>query len=124
MPDTAVNPTHRVELRLAEDPRVTPLVRRLASGYWEIVRNAAVRSGVPIIAAWMDIYVDREGETLFFVAVHCDLTLQEARSFRRDLGPATQAWFEDLASGDRDAAALIPFTIVGTKRDDGRVNGA
>ncbi len=123
MPDTAVNPTHGVEFTLPDDPRVTPLVRRLSTEYWEIVRSRAIRSGVPIVAAWMDIYVDREGATLFFVAVHCDLTQQESRKFKHGLGSATQAWFEGLTSAEREVAALIPFTVVGLKRDVAQVNG-
>lgn len=66
MPDTAVNPTSEVELKLPDDPRVTPLVRRLATENWEIYRDGALRCGMPIVAAWMDIYVGREDRTLFF----------------------------------------------------------
>ncbi|MDE2986570.1 MAG: hypothetical protein OXT70_00775 [Chloroflexota bacterium] len=124
MPDTAVNPTSEVELKLPDDPRVTPLVRRLAIENWEIYRDGALRSGMPIVAAWMDIYVDREDRTLFFVAIHCDATRQETRDFRDSLSHLTQAWFDGLPEDEYEVASLIPFTFAGVKRDEQAVNGA
>lgn len=124
MPDTAVNPTSEVELKLPDDPRVTPLVRRLAIENWEIYRDGALRSGMPIVAAWMDIYVDREDRTLFFVAIHCDATRQETREFRGSLRHLTQAWFDGLSGDELQVASLIPFTFAGLKRGSRVVNGA
>lgn len=124
MPDTAVNPTSEVELKLPNDPRVTPLVRRLATENWEIYRDGALRSGMPIVAAWMDIYVDREGRTLFFVAVHCDASRQETWDFRDSLSHLTQAWFDGLSDEELEVASLVPFTFAGLKRDHTVVNGA
>jgi len=124
MPDTAVNPTSEVELKLPDDPRVTPLVRRLATENWEIYRDGALRSGMPIVAAWMDIYVDREDRTLFFVPVHCDVTFEESWDFRRSLNSRVEAWFHGLSPAEREVAGLIPVNVVGLKRDDGRANGA
>ena len=124
MPDTAVNPTSEVELKLPDDPRVTPLVRRLAIENWEIYRDGALRSGMPIGAAWMDIYVDREDRTLFFVAIHCDATRRETWDFRDSLSHLTQAWFDGLSGEELEVASLIPFTFAGVKRDKRVVNGA
>jgi len=124
MPDTAVNPTSEVELKLPDDPRVTPLVRRLATENWVIYRDGALRSGMPIVAAWMDIYVDREDRTLFFVAIHCDATRRETWDFRDSLSHLTQAWFDGLSGEELEVASLIPFTVAGVKRDKRVVNGA
>lgn len=124
MPDTAVNPTSEVELKFPDDPRVTPLVRRLANENWEIYRDGASRCGMPIVAAWMDIYVDREDRTLFFVAIHCDATRDEARDFRESLSHLTQAWFDGLPEDEYEVASLIPFTFAGVKRDNRVANGA
>ena len=125
MTTATAKPGREIELELPDDdPRLTPLVRRLATEQWDIVRSQARRKRVPIERAWMDVYVDPGEITWFYVAVHSPVTRREAWGFQGSLDADLRAWYEGLSSEERDLSALISFTVVGLHHGEPSDNGA
>ena len=123
-PEPAVHPDTEIDLELPDDPRVSQLVRRLATKQWDIVHSQARRQRVPIERAWMDIYVDPCEITWFYVAVHSPVTRREAWDFQGSLDAYLEAWREGLSAEERELSALISFTVVGLKLGEPSANGS
>ncbi len=121
---TTTTPTSEIHLEIEDDPRITPLVRRLAQEYWEIVRSNAERVGFPIARAWIRVDVDMDDVTWFPFTVHSPVTHEQAWAFRRDIGPEVDHWTAQLAPEDRELSWLISLWIVGLDRRHWPRNGA
>ena len=82
----ATAPTTDVELDdSAEHEALTPLMRRLAREYWEIIRARAAEEGIPIDLAWLSPYTDSEGFHMVYLVVHLDVSPREGWAFQQEL---------------------------------------
>ena len=125
MTTPAAKPSGEIKLELpADDPRFTPLVRRLATEYWEVVQRNAERVGFPIVRAWVEVDVDMDEETWFPFTVHSPVTHEEAWAFRDELGPDLDRWVAQLAPEARELIWLVSLAVVGLKRRQRARNGA
>ena len=68
-----------------EHEALTPLMRRLAREYWEIIRARAAEEGIPIERAWLRPRTDSEGFHMVFLVVHLDVSPKEGWAFRSEL---------------------------------------
>ena len=117
MVSTTPRPASEIELELPlDDPRLTPLVQRLATEYWQIVQRHAVQTGFPIVCAWLESYVDLEDVTCFPLTVHSDTSHAEARDFERNvIGPDVQHWSDQLDPAELQQSLRVILAIVGLK---------
>ena len=123
MSTPAATPAGEIHLEIEDDPRMTPLVQRLAQEYWEIVRSNAERVGFPIARAWVRVDVDMDDVTWFPFTVHSPVTHEEAWAFRSDIGPEVDQWVAQLAPEDREMCWLVSLWIVGLDRRHWPRNG-
>lgn len=117
MVSTTPRPASEIELELPlDDPRLTPLVQRLATEYWQIVQRHADETGFPIVCAWVDVDVDMEGVTRFPLTVHSDTSHSEAWAFHsRTISPDVQSWSDQLDPVDYQASLRVILGIVGLR---------
>lgn len=123
MSRAALRTPQQIELELPDDPRATPLVRRLAAQYWEIVQRTAVRDGFPISRAWLEVDVDADAVTWFPLTVHAQVTHEQAWEFRRSMSTEVDRWIEQLDASEQDVRGLIALAIIGLKRPRRPRNG-
>ena len=69
----------------SEHPALTPLMRRLALEYWEIVRAEAEEQGLLIVKAWLSPRWDLEDGPVVFLDVHLDCSPERAATFHHSL---------------------------------------
>ena len=117
MVSTPPKPASEIELELPlDDPRLTPLVQRLATEYWQIVQRHAVQTSFPIVCAWLESYVDLEDVTYFPLTVHSDTSHAEAWDFECNvIGPDVQHWSDQLEPAELQASYRIILAIVGLR---------
>lgn len=113
----------KLELPL-DDPRFTPLIKRLATEYWQIVQRKAERSGFPIERAWVTADVDREGVTWFPFTVQSSVTRAEAWAFHRSLNVDVASWDEQLTPVEREVGTRLMLWVVGLDRTRSSADGA
>lgn len=106
----------------SEHPALTPLMRRLAREYWEIVRAKAEEQGLPIVKAWLSPRWDLEDGPVVFLAVHLDCSPERADDFHRSLNSDTEKWESQLDEEELESAVWIPLAPVGVAK--AAVNGA
>ena len=106
----------------SEHPALTPLMRRLALEYWEIVRAKAEEQGLLIVEAWLSPRWDMEDGPVVFLAVHMDCSPERADDFHRSLNPDYDLWKSKLDEEELEAAVWIPLAPVGVAK--AAVNGA
>ena len=124
MSTPAAGPADEIRLEIEDDPRMTPLVQRLAQEYWEIVRSNAERVGFPIARAWVRVDVDMEDVTRYLFTVHSPVTHERAWAFHRSLRLDVTRWDEQMATADREVGRRLALWVVGLKRAQSDSNGA
>ena len=103
----------------AEHEALTPLMRRLAREYWEIVRARAAEEGLPIVWAGLWPHVDMEGAFLLDIVVHFDTPDIQAIRFNPDYRP----WYAQLDPEAQEACGRLWMMPVGIRRDGEPANG-
>ena len=106
----------------SEHPALTPLMRRLAREQWEIVRAKAEEQGLPIVKAWISPYWDAEDGAVVFLAVHLDVSPEQAAAFHHSLNAAHDLWKSRLDAQEIEVAADLAMVPVGVGK--AAVNGA
>ncbi len=106
----------------SEHPALTPLMRRLARQYWEIVKAKAEAQGIPIVAAWLSPFFDREEGSVVFLAVHMVCSPEQADAFHHSLNPDYDLWKSRLDAEEDEVAADLALVPVGVARPP--ANGA
>ena len=104
-----------------EHEALTPLMRRLAGEYWEIVRARAGEQGLPIERAWLDPYIDVEGVPYVYVAVHFAAPHEQVRAFHHGLNDDHRRWYLQLDPEAQVATTRLSLTAVGIREP---ANGA
>lgn len=108
----------------AEHEALTPLMRRLAGEFWEIVRARAAEQGLPIVRAWLWPYIDMEDIPLVHLVVHFDVADEQVRVFHRGLSPDRNRWHSQLAAEEQEANMRLWLTAVGLRRAGSSVHDA
>ena len=106
----------------SEHPALTPLMRRLAREYWEIVRAKAEEQGLLIVKAWVSPYWDMEDSPVVFIAVHMGCSPERAAAFHYSLNAAHDLWKSRLDTEEIEVAANLAMVPVGVAK--AAVNGA
>ena len=107
-----------------EHPALTPVMRRVAGGYWEIVRARAAELGLPIVKAWLWPYLDVEGTYVVFLVVHLDAFAERVSAFHHGLNPDRRHWYAQLDAEDQKASLRLALTPVGIRGREASVHGA
>ena len=94
-----------------EHPALTPLVRRLASELWEIVRAKAEAEGLPIEEARLRGHTDVEGVDEAYVVVLCSAPAERTFAFHRGLSKDRKRWRDGMDAESREAAIAIGLDI-------------
>ena len=108
----------------AEHEALTPLMRRLAREYWEMVRARAAEQGLPIVGAWLSPYVDMEQNRIVHLVVHFDTTREQAWKFRRELSDEHYRWHMQLDPEAQETNMRLFWTATGIRRAGESANGA
>ena len=103
----------------AEHEAITPLMRRLAREYWEIIRARAAEEGLPIVKAWLSPYIDMEDTRLVYIVVHFDIPYIQAIRFHPDYS----RWYAQLDPEAQEACSRLWMMPVGVRRDGESSNG-
>ncbi len=98
-----------------EHPALTPVMRRVAGGYWEIVRARAAEQALPIVRAWLWPYLDVEGTYVVFLVVHLDAFAERVSAFHHGLNPDRRHWYAQLDAEDQKASLRLALTPVGIR---------
>ena len=106
----------------SEHPALTPLMRRLARQYWEVVKAKAEAQGIPIVAAWLSPRWDLEDGPVVFLDVHMDCSRERADAFHHSLNPDRERWEAQLNADELEAATWIPLGLEGVAKSS--ANGA
>ena len=106
----------------SEHPALTPLMRRLARQYWEIVKAKAEAQGIPIVKAWLSPRWDMEDGPVVTLAVHLDCSRERASVFHHSLNPDYDLWKSQLDDEELEAAVWIPLSPEGVAKSS--ANGA
>ena len=107
-----------------EHPALTPVMRRVAESYWEIVRAKAAEQGLPIDKAWLSPYVDLEGTHVVFLVVHLDALAERVSAFHHGLDPERQRWYAELDASEQEASLRLALRPVGLRGREVPVHGA
>ena len=108
----------------AEHEALTPVMRRVANEYWEIVRTHAAEQGLPIVKAWLSPYIDMEDIPIVHLAVHFDIPDEQARAFRRETDPEHRRWESQLDAEAREASRRLWLMVAGLHEAEASVHGA
>ena len=116
-------PTTDVELDdSAEHEALTPLMRRLAREYWEIIRARAAEEGLPIVWAGLWPQIDLEDTHIVSVVVHFDVPYIQAIRFNPERDEYDR-WYAQLDPEAQEASMRVFFTAVGTPPARKSANG-
>ena len=99
----------------AEHEALTPLMRRLAREYWEMVCARAAEQGLPIVRAWLYAYVDLEHTRIVHLVVHFDTPDEQALSFRRELSGELYRWHMQLDPEAQETNMRLFWVAVGIR---------
>ena len=103
----------RLDMNL-DDPRLTPLFRRLATVLCGSFKPERTRSPSRSSRARISVDVDSGGVTWFPFSVNSDATHDEARAcLSAALAQDVQRWIDQLEPGERKARDLVSGLIVG-----------
>ena len=108
----------------AEHEALTPVMRRVANEYWEIVRDHAAEQGLPIVRAWLSPYIDMEDNRLVHLVVHFDVTREQALAFGCETDPDHHRWEAQLDAEAREASRRLWLMVAGLRRTEASVHGA
>ena len=108
----------------AEHEALTPLMRRLAREYWEMVRARAAEQGLPIVWATLWPYIDLEHTRIVHLVVHFDAPDEQALAFRRELSDEHYRWHMQLDPEAQETNMRLFWTAVGIRRAGESANGA
>ena len=108
----------------AEHEALTPVMRRVANEYWELVRDHAAEQGLPIVKAWLSPYIDMEDNLLVHLVVHFDIPDEQARAFRRGTDPDHRRWEAQLDAEAREASRRLWLMVAGLRRTEASAHGA
>ena len=103
----------------AEHEALTPLMRRLAAEYWEMVRARAAEQGLPILEAFLSPYTDVEDRHVVSLAVHFDATDEQARALFYGISDEHRRWRMQLGPEAKDASRRLSLVAVGLRRPAG-----
>ena len=104
-----------------EHEALTPVMRRVAREYWEIVRARAEEQALPIAKAWLDPYTDVEGYRLVHLVVHFDVPDEQVRAFHHGLDGEHYRMRTRLDAEGQEASMRLFLTAVGIREP---ANGA
>ena len=103
----------------AEHEGLTPLMRRLAAEYWEMVRARAAEQGLPIVRAFLSPYTDVEDRHVVFLAVHFDATEEQARALQYGLSAEHRRWRMQLGPEAHETNMRLSLVVAGLRRPAG-----
>ena len=103
----------------AEHEGLTPLMRRLAAEYWEMVRARAAEQGLPIVRAFLSPFTDMDDRHVVFIAVHFDATDKQARALQYGLGAEHYRWHMQLDPEAKETNMRLSLVAVGLRRPAG-----
>ena len=103
----------------AEHEGLTPLMRRLAAEYWEMVRARAAEQGLPIVRAFLSPVTDMDDRHVVFIAVHFDIPDEQAISFQLGLGAEHYRWHMQLDPEAQETNMRLSLVAVGLRRPAG-----
>ena len=106
----------------AEHEAITPLMRRLAREYWEIIRARAAEEGLPIVKAWLSGHIDMEGTHTVSVVVHFDVPDIQAIRFNPNLD-AYWRWYAQLDPEAQEACSRLFLLAAGIPPTSESANG-
>ena len=122
---TAAAPTTDAQLDdSAEHEALTPLMRRLAGEYWDIVRARAADQGLPIVGAWLWPRIDMENVPHVHLVVHFDVPDEQALAFHRGLNDECYRWEMQLDPEAYEVVLRLSLMPVGIRRGGKSANGA
>ena len=104
-----------------EHEALTPVMRRVAREYWEIVRARAEEQGLPIEWAGLWPYIDVEGFPLVHLVVHFAVPDEQVRAFHHGLNDDHRRWYLRLDPEAQEASRRLFLTAVGIREP---ANGA
>ena len=108
----------------AKHEALTPVMRRVANEYWEIVRDHAAEQGLPIVKAWLSPYIDMEDIPIVHIVVHFDIPDEQALAFGSETDPEHRRWEAQLDAEAREASRRLWLTLVGLRETEASVHGA
>ena len=108
----------------AEHEALTPVMRRVANEYWEIVRDHAAEQGLPIVRAWLWPYIDMEDNRLVHLVVHFDVPHEQVRAFCSGTDPEHRRWEAQLDAEAREASRRLWLAVEGLHRAEASAHGA
>ena len=107
-----------------EHEALTPLMRRLAGEYWDIVRTRAAEQGLPIVWAGLWPYIDMENVRIVHLVVHFDVPDEQARAFFRGLNGEHYRRHMQLDPEAQEVNRRLSLLPVGIRREGKSANGA
>ena len=106
----------------AEHEALTPLMRRLAREYWEIIRARAAEEGLPIVWAGLWPQIDLEDTLTVSLVVHFDVPYIEGLRFNPEREEYDR-WYAQLDPEAREASSRLFLLAVGIPPTRESANG-